>query len=130
MKSVPTSLFPFPFLKQLADEYTHLPYKEQECGRICTTRILYNVFDLGVVDVHTVEDIFKPGQVYEVKWWWKTWGAECTCKHFEFYGFTCGHIFLVCHHQGMKYLTDDYIVYRWKRGLKDKIVNVNKYNFD
>lgn len=40
------------------------------------TRILYSSSDLGVVDVHTVEDIFKPGQRYEVKWWLKTWGQS------------------------------------------------------
>lgn len=30
----------------------------------------------------------------------------------------------------MKYRTEDYILKRWKRGVKDKIVNVNTKNFD
>lgn len=41
---------------------------------------------------------------------------------FEFVGYVCRHMFLIYQHEGVSMVTDKYILNRWKRDVKKKVI--------
>ncbi|KAF6177005.1 hypothetical protein GIB67_027805 [Kingdonia uniflora] len=121
IKTIPKLFVSSPMLKQAAENYTQSMFKMFESKH--KDQLLFKIEDCGFDDTiyrsEVTQERYMRGIVtfvfviYEVMY---------SCKKFEFTGILCRHIIKLLYHRNIHEIPIQFIIKRWTRGAKSKIV--------
>jgi len=110
--------------RQFQAEYTHAKFAEVQhvfrCKMNCM--IKHVLFESGTSKYHVKEEFMWKGQCadkyHDVLFDYHTLKIQCTCLLFEFRGILCRHCLVMYGQEGIKSVSDKYVLKRWSKLMR------------